>query len=186
MPRLPLGYLVLERGNEDTKAWQLAHRHHSSIEPEEVFENDNPLKEWYTSPGFGGNSKCWMGGATRMMPGDFQLKSRYGVGIDWPISYDDLEPHYCTAEQVMLISGPRDSPMRRSIPFPLPPHRFSDPDALLKKHFPDGWYQMATARASVATGKRGVCCATGFVPCVLWTRNSRSRMVCRISIRIRG
>jgi choline dehydrogenase-like flavoprotein len=153
--------LVLERGNEDSKAWQLANRKHSSIPPEDVYENDNLLKDWLTSPGFGGNSKCWMGGTTRMMPGDFQLKSRYGVGMDWPMSYDDLEPHYCTAEQVMLISGPSDSPMRRSIPFPLPPHRFSDPDVLLKKRFPDGWYQMATSRASIATGKRGVCCATG-------------------------
>jgi len=153
--------LVLERGNEDTKAWQLANRRHSSIEPEEVYENDNPRKEWYTSPGFGGNSKCWMGGTTRMMPGDFKLRSRYGVGTDWPISYEDLEPHYCTAEQVMLISGPADSPMPRSRPLPLPPHRFSDPDALLKAHFPQGWYQMATSRASVATGRRGVCCASG-------------------------
>jgi choline dehydrogenase-like flavoprotein len=153
--------LVLERGNEDTKPWQLANRRHSSLDPEDVFENDNPGKEWYTSPGFGGNSKCWMGGTTRMMPGDFQLKSRYGVGTDWPISYDDLEPYYGKAEQAMLISGPGDSPMPRSTPFPLPPHRFSDPDVLLKKRFPSGWYQMATARASVPTGKRGVCCATG-------------------------
>ena len=153
--------LVLERGNEDTKPWQLANRRHSSIDPEQVYENDNPRKEWYTSPGFGGNSKCWMGGTTRMMPGDFQLRSRYGVGDDWPVSYEDLEPHYCTAEKVMLISGPDDSPMPRSIPFPLPGHRFSDPDALLKQHFPQGWYQMATARASVPTGQRGVCCASG-------------------------
>lgn len=154
--------LVLERGTEDTKAWQLAHRLTSSIQPEEVFENDNPLKEWYTSPGFGGNSKCWMGGATRMMPGDFQLRSRYGVGTDWPISYEDLEVHYGTVERVMQISGPGDSPMPRSSPFPLPPHTFSDPDTLLKKHFPDGWYQMATARASAPTGQRGICCATGY------------------------
>jgi choline dehydrogenase-like flavoprotein len=153
--------LVLERGNEDTKPWQLANKRHSSIEPEEVYENENPRKEWYTSPGFGGNSKCWMGGTTRMMPGDFQLKSRYGVGQDWPLSYADLEPYYTTAEQVMLISGPADSPMPRSTPFPLPPHQFSDPDSLLKQHFPDGWYQMATSRASVTTGKRGVCCASG-------------------------
>src|ERR1700730_2260223 len=153
--------LVLESGNEDTKAWQLANRRHSSIEPEEVYDNDSPRKEWYTSPGFGGNSKCWMGGTTRMMPGDFQLQSRYGVGVDWPLSYDDLEPHYTVAEQVMLSSGPTDSPMPRSRPLPLPPHRFSDPDTLLKKHFPDGWYQMATARASIPTGKRGVCCASG-------------------------
>jgi hypothetical protein len=139
--------LVLERGNEDPKGWQLANRHHSSIEPEEVYDNDNLSKDWYTSPGFGGNSKCWMGGTTRMMPGDFQLKSHYGVGSDWPISYDDLEKHYGIAEQVMQVSGPSDSPMPRSVPFPQPQHRFSDPDVLLKKRFPDGWYGMATARS---------------------------------------
>ena len=66
--------LVLERGNEDTKAWQLANKLPSSIDPDDVVENDTPSKEWYTSPGFGGNSKCWMGGTTRMMPGDFKLK----------------------------------------------------------------------------------------------------------------
>ncbi len=153
--------LVLERGNEDSKAWQLANRLTSSIDPEDIFDNQTPWKEWYTSPGFGGNSKCWMGGSTRMMPGDFKLKSRYGVGVDWPISYDDLEPYYAIVEQVMLVSGPADSPMPRSRPVPLVPHRFSDPDALLKKHFPDGWFQMSTARASVATGRRGVCCASG-------------------------
>jgi choline dehydrogenase-like flavoprotein len=153
--------LVLERGNEDTKSWQITNRKHSSIDPDEVFENETPGKEWYTSPGFGGNSKCYMGGTTRMMPGDFQLRSRYGVGTDWPLTYDDLEKHYCTAEQVMTVSGPSDSPMPRSMPFPIPPHRFSDPDELLKKRFPDGWYNMATSRASVATGKRGVCCASG-------------------------
>ena len=153
--------LVLERGNEDTKAWQLANRLHTSIDPDGLVENENPGKEWYTSPGFGGNSKCWMGGTTRMMPGDFKLRSRYGVGLDWPVSYSDLESHYDVAEQVMLVSGPPDSPMPRSRPVPLVPHRFSDPDVLLKKHFPDGWYQMSTARASVATGRRGICCATG-------------------------
>lgn len=153
--------LVLERGNEDPKPWQLANRRHSSIPPEEVFKNETPEKEWYTSPGFGGNSKCWLGGTTRMMPGDFELQSRYGVGMDWPMSYDELEAHYCTVEQVMMVSGPSDSPMPRSQPFPLPPHRFSDPDVLLKEKFPDGWFQMATARASAPTGQRGVCCASG-------------------------
>lgn len=153
--------LVLERGNEDTKAWQLANRLHTSIDPDDLVNNETPGKEWYTSPGFGGNSKCWMGGTTRMMPGDFKLKSRYGVGYDWPVSYEDLEPHYDTVEQVMLVSGPADSPMRRSQHPPLSPHRFSDPDTLLKQHFPEGWYQMSTARASVSTGRRGICCASG-------------------------
>lgn len=132
--------LVLERGARDSKAWQLEHRRTSSSAPEEVFVNRTPEKVWLTSPGFGGNSKCWWGGATRMMPGDFELRSRYGVGIDWPMSYADLDRHYDVAEEVMAVSSPPDSPMPRSHPFPLPPHRLSDPDLLLKKHFPDGWF----------------------------------------------
>ena len=153
--------LVLERGNSDSKSWQIINQLASSIPAEQVYHNLTPKKVWLVSPGFGGNSKCWAGGTTRMMPGDFQLKTRYGVGLDWPMTYDDLEQHYCTVEQVMLVSGPSDSPMPRSRPVPLPPHRFSDPEVLLKHHFPDGWYQMSTARASVPTGQRGVCCATG-------------------------
>ena len=154
--------LVLERGRDDTKAWQLQNRKTSSISLDEVYVNNNKGKHlWLTSPGFGGNSKCWYAGAMRMMPNDFKLKSKYGVGYDWPLSYDDLEAHYDVAEQVMLVSGPVDGPMRRSRPYPLPPHRFSTPDELLKRKFPDGWFHPATARASVATGKRGVCCATG-------------------------
>jgi choline dehydrogenase-like flavoprotein len=163
LQRAPAGVrvLVLERGGPDTKSWQLQNGRTSSIDPEAVFVNKNSNKLWFTSPGFGGNSKCWMGGTTRMMPGDFELKSRYGVGTDWPMRYDELETYYCDVEETMLISGPSDSPMPRSRPFQLPPHRFSDPDALLKKHFPNGWYQMSTSRASAPTGRRGVCCATG-------------------------
>lgn len=154
--------LVLERGARDTKPWQLANKRTTSIDPDNVFTNLTPEKEWLTSPGFGGNSKCWWGGATRMMPGDFQLKSRYGVGIDWPMSYDDLEAHYCTVEEVMAVSGSNDSPMPRSRPFPLPPHRMSDPDELLKKALPTGWYHATTARASRPTATRAACCATGY------------------------
>ena len=153
--------LVLDRGARDTKKWQLANRRTSSIAPEEVFVSVPSEKEWYVGPEFGGNSKCWGAGGSRMMPGDFKLKTLYGVGDDWPISYDDLEDHYCTVEEIMLVSGPADSPMPRSKPFPLPPHKLSDPDMLLKQHFPNGWYAAAAARASAPNPQRGVCCATG-------------------------
>jgi choline dehydrogenase-like flavoprotein len=153
--------LVLERGNRDDKAWQLANHRSSSIDGSVLFTNRSPEKEWLTSPGFGGNSKCWWGGATRMMPGDFELASRYGVGVDWPLTYDELERHYGDAEVIMAVSGPPDSPMPRSRPFPLPPHRMSDPDQVLKSAFPDQWFAPATARASTRTGTRGVCCASG-------------------------
>jgi len=153
--------LVLERGRQDSKAWQLEHRRTSSLEPTEVFVNLTPDKQWLTSPGFGGNSKCWWAGATRMMPGDFELRSRYGVGQDWPLSYDDLEAHYTVVEDVMAVSGPPTSPMPRSKPYPLPPHRLSSVDERLAARFPDLWLAPATARASRPTPTRRVCCASG-------------------------
>ena len=33
-----------------------------------------------------------------MLPEDFELRSRYGVGRDWPLDYADLEPYYRQAE----------------------------------------------------------------------------------------
>lgn len=153
--------IVLERGGPDPKTWQIENRRTSSIAPEQVFVNLNKDKDWLVSPGFGGNSKCWWAGATRMMPGDFKLRSRYGVGEDWPIAYEDLVSHYEVVEEVMKVSGPPDSPMPRSRPFPLPPHRLSDPDMLLKRKFPDGWFHPMTARASAPTPTRGICCASG-------------------------
>jgi choline dehydrogenase-like flavoprotein len=153
--------LVLERGRADPKQWQLQHRATSSTAPGEVFFNRTPQKPWLTSPGFGGNSKCWWAGTMRMLPNDFRLRTRYGIGIDWPLDYDDLEKHYGVVEHVMLASGPDDLPMPRSRPFPMPPHRFSTPDELLKRHFPQSWFQAATARASVVNMQRGLCCANG-------------------------
>jgi choline dehydrogenase-like flavoprotein len=152
--------IVLERGGPDPKAWQLANHRDSSIEPEAVFVNRTPEKAWLVSPGFGGNSKCWLAGTPRFMPGDFKLRSRYGVGEDWPISYEELAPYYDTVEVIMGVSGGPDSPMPRSRPFPMPPHRFSDADTALKKKFPDGWFHQATTRASVPTTTRGVCCGS--------------------------
>jgi choline dehydrogenase-like flavoprotein len=92
----------------------------------------------------------------------WQLQNRLTSSIPPEDVYrNNMEPLYDEVEQVMLVSGPPDSPMRRTRPYPLPPHRFSTPDELLKKKFPDSWFHAATARASVATGKRGVCCASG-------------------------
>jgi choline dehydrogenase-like flavoprotein len=66
-----------------------------------------------------------------MLRSDFKMKSAYGGGpnfpdgfVDWPISYDDLEPWYCEAEAEMGVAGSDtewqnlfNSP--RSKPFPM-------------------------------------------------------------------
>ncbi len=46
----------------------------------------------------GGTTLHWYGHSIRMLPADFEMQSRYGVGIDWPIGYDELSPWYEQAE----------------------------------------------------------------------------------------
>ncbi|CAN5146925.1 GMC family oxidoreductase [soil metagenome] len=41
----------------------------------------------------------------RMIPNDFKLKTLYGRGRDWPLSYDELEPYYCEAEAELGVTG---------------------------------------------------------------------------------
>lgn len=154
--------LVLERGRHDTHAWQILNRKNSSHSAYDSFSNRTPKKPWVYTPGFGGGSNCWWAVTPRFMPNDFRMHTAYGVGRDWPLSYDDLEPHYAEAEATMSISGPNDgAPFPRSGPYPQPPHRLSDPDRLLKAAFPDQFFCAPTARARVATPTRSACCATG-------------------------
>jgi choline dehydrogenase-like flavoprotein len=82
----------------------------------------------------GGTATRWAGLALRMIPEDFQTKTRYGLGDDWPIRYGDLEPYYCRAEALLGVSGTdADNPFapRRSRPFPLPPFELSYEDRIL-------------------------------------------------------
>ena len=82
----------------------------------------------------GGTTWHWSGGSSRLLPKDFRLKSTYGVGRDWPISYDDLEPYYGEAEKEIGVSGSsHDNAIapgngRRSTPHPMPamPPSYSD------------------------------------------------------------
>ena len=53
----------------------------------------------------GGSTWHWQGIYLRMLPSDFKTRSNYGVGLDWPISYDDLEPWYVDAENEMGVAG---------------------------------------------------------------------------------
>lgn len=152
--------LVLERGPRRSHAWQLANREQLPRLAESTFTNRSE-KPWLHSPIFGGGSNCWWGCTPRLMPNDFRLRSAYGVGADWPIQYDDLEGFYQEAEEIMAVSGPRDSPFPRSRPYPQPPHRLSDPDRLLQKAYEGRFFAMPSARARSPTANRPPCCATG-------------------------
>jgi choline dehydrogenase-like flavoprotein len=155
--------LVLERGERHPHSWHIRHYEELWREARASVVNRSTWKPWVFTLTFGGGSNCWWACTPRMLPEDFRLRSLYGVGRDWPIGYDDLEEYYCDAEAIMAVSGPDDdSPYPRSRPYPLPPHRFTDPDRLLKQRFPDRFFQQPTARPTqVLPSGRFRCCASG-------------------------
>ncbi|MEA5470610.1 GMC family oxidoreductase [Spirulina sp. 06S082] len=63
-----------------------------------------PLSGSYTRI-LGGTTMHWEGKTLRMIPEDFELRSKYGQGLDWPITYDELMPYYRKAEYEIGVSG---------------------------------------------------------------------------------
>lgn len=78
----------------------------------------------------GGSSNFMSGYFHRLKPVDFRLQSEFGEIeganiVDWPISYDDLEPFYAQVERDVGVSGkvvehPHQEP-RSTKDFPFPP-----------------------------------------------------------------
>jgi choline dehydrogenase-like flavoprotein len=53
----------------------------------------------------GGTTLHWEGKTPRMLREDLELRQRHGVGLDWPLSYDELIPLYERAEYEIGVSG---------------------------------------------------------------------------------
>ena len=53
----------------------------------------------------GGSTWHWLGHTPRLLPNDYRLHTTYGVGVDWPLGYADLEPWYCRAEMELGVAG---------------------------------------------------------------------------------
>lgn len=67
---------------------------------------DEPLSlnlnfAWGTGGSAAHHFACWF----RLHEDDFAYKTNYGVGLDWPIAYDDLRPYYDQIQTEVGISG---------------------------------------------------------------------------------
>lgn len=111
----------------------------------------------------GGLAMHWGGVTPRFAPEDFKTQSLFGVGTDWPISYDDLDPWYQEAEELMGVAGeqgPADIDPRGR-PFPMPAIPLTWNQEKLKSWAASAgipmWSQ-PSAKLTVARGARGACC----------------------------
>jgi gluconate 2-dehydrogenase alpha chain len=141
------------------------------------------------SLGVGGGSIHWACWHWRQLREDFQMRSvisehlgpdRFPEGsriVDWPVSYDDLEPHYARLEEEIGVSGqagningeiieggnPFESP--RSGPFPHPPIRSSASNQLFVDACNALGYHPFPVPAAILSedhGERKACVYCGF------------------------
>ena len=103
--------------------------------------NDRAEKAWTLVYGrlVGGSNAHFTANFWRLRPRDFNEASVLGgvpgTGlVDWPITYDELEPYYTKAEWELGVSGvpgPFDPP--RSRPYPMPPLPVKSSGVLLER-----------------------------------------------------
>ncbi len=108
----------------------------------QVIEKKDKTGNWEAKSTYATGTSYWngnmVGGSTNLMsgyfhrlkPGDFRLLSEYGPikganVVDWPISYEDLEPYYDKVEKIVGISGRivnhNHSEPRSNTDYPYPP-----------------------------------------------------------------
>ena len=154
--------LLVEWGAYKTHDWQIQNRANSIYATDDLYTRKADEKFWHYSIAFGGGTVCWWAQCPRNHPNDFRLKSKYGVGVDWPFSYEDLAPYYHEAETIMRIAAPED--LAQHYPgagqYVQPPHRMNDIDRIMKAAQPDMHFVMPNGRLSRPIGSRGACCGT--------------------------
>lgn len=96
----------------------------------------------------GGSSNLMSGYFHRMKPADFRLKSEYGSieganVVDWPISYEEMEPYYTKVEAVVGVSG-------RVVP-----HPFLEPRSTKDFPYEPTWEQPVSRWFDEACGTLG-------------------------------
>ncbi len=98
--------------------------------------------------GIGGTALHFEGLMIRPVEADHQVRTLFGYGRDWPISYAELEPWLVLAELETGVSGNADNDYAapRSGPFPMESHAFS-------------WFDQEIFRPALAKlGMRGHSC----------------------------
>ena len=60
---------------------------------------------WWRARMLGGRTNHWGRISLRNGPYDFKPRSRDGLGLDWPITYDDVAPYYDKVEMLVGVYG---------------------------------------------------------------------------------
>jgi len=82
----------------------------------------------------GGGTNHYSAVYPRFHRSDFKVKSRDGVGDDWPMDYETIEPYYDEVENFLGVSGLNENPFdEKRGPFPNPPHRYNGSSRVIER-----------------------------------------------------
>jgi len=109
---------------------------------------------WFRSRILGGRTNHYGRVTLRFADYDFKPKSRDGLGVDWPISYEDIAPYYDKAENFIGVTGTREG--IRSAPDGIfnPPAPLRAHDVLVQRACAKLGIRAVPARQAVTTVAR--------------------------------
>lgn len=123
-----------------------------------VIAGENPLALGANNcgRGVGGGSVHWAGFTPRFHPSDFRIHSEDGVGVDWPISYDDMKPYYELMELEIPVAGPAYFPWGDPHGYAYGPHPMGGVgDVLISGCTKMGLRVSAGGPVAILSGSRG-------------------------------
>ncbi len=129
---------------------------------------DNPieLSGNNSGRGVGGSTVHYSMIALRWRPEWFKAQTKLGYGVDWPITYEELEPYYRAAEKALSVSGPVKYPWGAPRgPYPYRPHEVNAPGLILGRGADKlgvKWCSTPLATVSAPRGKSPPCVYRGW------------------------
>lgn len=137
----------------------------------------------------GGNSKFFGTTLARMRERDFgPVQTHDGLSPAWPVTYEEMEPHYGTIEQLFHAHAVEGDPLEpwRSTPAPLPALKHEPVIGRLAERFRRQGLHPFTLAQGLDTGAGGSCvlCATcdGY-PCLVDGKGDADLSVLRPALR---
>ena len=103
-----------------------------------IEEGQNPISHVFNAGyGVGGSALHHYAVWPRMHVEDFEMRTRYKRGLDWPIRYTDLAPYYDRVQREAGVSGDAQQEIWRpdGEPYPMPPVKVFEQGHALARGF---------------------------------------------------
>jgi choline dehydrogenase-like flavoprotein len=104
--------------------------------------------------GVGGSMTHFAGYVPRFHPSDFEVRTRDGVAVDWPISYAELKGSMERVERELPVAG-QDWPWGDPHTYPHAPHPISGAAAVAWRGAEDCGIEMRVGPVAIANGRFG-------------------------------